>query len=71
MPKPYKTKAECLKLIVTFKHDWLRRPYPGLFNVLANGLACHIQISVFLRGSSLNAPVKLEKLRLSRGTFSI
>jgi hypothetical protein len=45
---------------------FIRRPYPGLCNVLANGLACHIQISVFLLSSSLNAPVKLEKLRLSR-----
>jgi hypothetical protein len=47
------------------------RQYAGLWRVLANGLACHMVISVFLLHSSFNIHAKSEKFRPPRDTFVI
>jgi hypothetical protein len=48
-----------------------KTPHAAFQNVLVNGVACHMPISVCLLGSSLNVHAMAEKLRPSRGTVGI
>jgi hypothetical protein len=45
--------------------------YGHIFNILKNGLACHVLVSMILFGSNLNTCAKPEKIRPSRYTTDI
>lgn len=60
-------KGELYKEAINLYHSM--RPYADHLNILVNGLACHILVTVCLHGSNLNVHAKLEKLRPSQDTI--